>query len=95
MSAAAIFQRKKRFQQNKIKFEVNMMKMLAKSKENQVNLLKEVEVAEILQISPVTLRKYVRYAGKIKFVKWNGTVRYLLSDVTDFIARNRQPKRVS
>ncbi len=77
------------------KFEVNMMKMLAKSKENQVNLLKEVEVAEILQISPVTLRKYVRYAGKIKFVKWNGTVRYLLSDVNDFITRNRQPKRVS
>jgi hypothetical protein len=36
--------------------------------------------ARYLGISPTTLRKSLRYRGKINFVKWNSTIRYLMSD---------------
>jgi NADH/NAD ratio-sensing transcriptional regulator Rex len=65
------------------------MKIIEKGKENQVNLIKESAAARYLGISPTTLRKSLRYQGKINFVKWNTTVRYLLSDLDSFIRKNR------
>jgi len=48
-------------------------------------LLREREVAEILNISIYTVQRF-RISGKgPKFCKISGSVRYLLSDVQDYI----------
>ena len=52
-------------------------------------LVDEIETARILDLSPLTLRKW-RWAGKgPRFVKIGAAVRYDLADLTTFIEAGR------
>ena len=52
-------------------------------------LVNEIEAARILDLSPLTLRKW-RWAGKgPRFVKIGAAVRYDLADLTTFIEAGR------
>ena len=53
-------------------------------------LVNEIEAARILDLSPLTLRRW-RWAGKgPRFVKIGAAVRYDLADLTTFIEAGRR-----
>jgi predicted DNA-binding transcriptional regulator AlpA len=58
---------------------------------NNVVLLRQDEVATILRTSPQTLANHRSLGVGIPYIRLGRSVRYLKSDVEDYIMRNRIP----